>query len=172
MHNLNEHVRNLHQAAYDYVWDRWGIYLGTFRTWLIILAYSHCLLPPVYRLLTGGDATLAGTIANSVAIFALIWFFALRNHLGDEWEAQRDGRYDFINARSLRSRNAGPMARGCTSAFLIAGLFIFGADAIEVAATILTVGFANAWFYAMEVMVRDREPSRFAQGRTVAQGTA
>lgn len=155
--------QDLHQWAYDYLWDRWGLYLGTFRTLLIVLGFSDSILIPVYRLLVLGDVPLWFVILRNLISFTIIWFLFAREHLGEEWKLQHEGRFEALNKKTLETAWVYAFLR-----FLILLFFVLEVDlAAQSAAVVVTKaiagGFMFSWSYACGVLVREREPDRFAR---------
>lgn len=158
----------LHQWAYDYLWDRWGLYLGTFRTFLIVLGFSDSILLPVYRLLVLGDVPLWFVIARNLISFAIIWFFFARDHLGEEWKLQDEGRFETLNAKTLEMSWVYGLIRFLIVLFLVLEVDFATQGPHVVVAKVVAAGFMLSWTFACGVLVREREPDRFA--RTAPQG--
>lgn len=169
MRNIDLHIRSLHQAAYDYVWDRWGIYVGTFRTWLIVLAFADSILGSIFRMFALGKSNLIALVASEILTFALIWFMFARRHLGKEWNAQHENHLNALNKIALENQASGRISRIIYVVVMI--IVVSLPDTVyEIAIKTLAIGFLFSWSYGWEVMVRDRDRDRFATRRLASHG--
>lgn len=169
MRNIDLHLRSLHQTAYDFVWDRWGIYVGTFRTWLIVLAFADSILGPIYRMFALGKSNIVGLVVAEIMTFGLIWLIFARRHLGKEWAAQHRNDLKALNKVALEHQESGRLTRIIYALVMV--LIVSVPDsAYEVAFKTLAIGFLFSWSYGCEVMVRDRDPDRFATRRLATHG--
>lgn len=160
--DLSDLARALHQAAYDYLWDRFGMYVGTFRVLVLALANVDVIVNALIRVGTGADGSLLRAVVDVVLQAGLMWFFFGRHHLGEEWTQQDQGRLQPLNTQALRSQNSGPIVRIAVT-MLAPALWIWSGrtDLIGVRIAAL-IGFIM-WTYSCEVMVRERNPDRFKE---------
>ena len=169
---VHERLLGAFQAAYDYAWDRWGLYAGTYRLIWIGLAMSgpsfvHGVL--IGSLGGGAARALVHLIAAGIILVLGVAWFAFHSHLRERRE-QKAGHFKVLNARAQRDRMLAPFWLGCTAMLFWAICPALNYDdpinALErMAQGILFAGYG----YATCVMVRPRNETRFA---TLERGLA
>lgn len=154
----------LHQRAYDYAWDRWGLHVGTFRFLIVVLSFSDTLILTSLDAISG-KTPLASASVRLILTFGIIWIIWGINHLGEEWRLQAEGKYAALNASALRYHGrAGLVLRAILFAIVPMLGALFMSAEIETWRAVLkhlTNMVFMGWGYSLGVLVRDREPDRF-----------
>lgn len=156
---LNAYMRALHQAAYDYVWDRWGIYVGTFRMGILLAANVNVMAIALSRAASGDKDALIVSMLDVILQAAIVWLLFGLQHLGREWALQDKGKIEALNANALRMQSAGPFVR--LSLLMVCALAWYLMDIKHPWASVSALAFMLVWTYSREVMVRERDPDRF-----------
>lgn len=154
---------------YDYIWDRWGVYVGTIRAGLPCLVVADSLLFE-YAVKNGGTFTQSWCL--HAALWGLfLWFFPVRQHLQQDWEDQDKGRFAKINKRANEQRD------GFHFFFriFVLGLMLpytFAAIAnptLESLNYLVAQPFMIAWFYVLTTCTRERDSGRFKEHRFASE---
>lgn len=163
-------MRDLHQEAYAYIWDRFGIYVGTVRLWLVIGGWGEGILRTAWEL------TVARTIGPAVGLPVLglafgfiLWRYG-RRYLVRDWNQQDTGALNALNAQAIEERKGGLAARIAIGAFLLWVAVATTQGAGEALVKLLTGALVMSWSYSLEILVRERDPDRIARMRAAAEG--
>lgn len=160
-------LRGLHQAAYDYVWDRWGIHVGTVRAAAVFAGFSSGAIASLHKTITGAFHPIEGIVLVLV-LLAVIWWLFARKHLGEEWQAQARGDLDRLNAASLARQPYGNFLRAAMLLLLAAISLTFNRNSGYLFLDAIGLVFVVVWTYTTEILVRERDPFRFARTATDA----
>lgn len=184
---IEEANRRVFQDAYDHIWDRWGVYVGTYRACFSFLVSIDLVLTVgiVTRRMavtTPASATVMTAIFTTFTLIALAinWMVYGKAHLGREWRAQRDGDLRALNEEALVMQRIGTPIRifviVLCAAWIPVHLEILGNAGVGLAGRLAVIGagFAGAlaYTYTKEVTVRERNESRFAAPKTAHAGGA
>lgn len=160
--DADQRVIAFHQRAYDYLLDRWGIYLGTYRTAIVVLGFADGIYYGAEKFVAGGPL-IGSTLL--IAIFGIVWMMFGREHMGVEWKLQNDGDFDEMNKAALNQQGyPGTVLRSCIlliQGSLLAVLLFFSPTIVELSVRLIATFFFVNWAYSLTVLVRDREPDRF-----------
>lgn len=161
------------QAAYDYAWDRWGLYVGTYRLLLISILYVGQAIDVVVGALSNPGEYNLGIAAFFILGHTLVFFvFYASRHLLVDIPLQRIGSpaaFAQLNrtASGWQTKWATMFRIGLTL-FIAAFLFrMFGFNLGNVG---MLVGLL-CWSFGNAVMVRPRNETRLVKENLVTQGT-
>lgn len=161
----------IHQVMYDYVWDRWGIFVGTYRAaWVIASTVISILASYWSNVLTGGS--LPNFLFWSILNIVIVWHIILKRHMTREWEWQEKDKLKVLNRLAMREQ---PMlvSRVFVCVFLIGftALLSSGMDGTyDMLRQWLGMIIFMQWIWAKTVMVKERDPSRFMQRKLAYAG--
>lgn len=156
-------IRDRLQIVYDWLLDRFGIYLGTVRgvccalTWVFVgLGFF------VNGLVSGHPVAGFMSITGYLLVMILgVWRSNLKEHLVADWEDQDKGRYERINARSEMRRGwMGITIRGIV--FMAIGVgqgYVNSDEPVKLPWIALATVTALLWTWALELKVRARRES-------------
>lgn len=166
----DDRIRDLFQAAYDHAWDRWGVYLGTFRMWMAVIGCGVGIGRPTWDVLTGKPGSTIPAFLALCVTFAALWIYLGRRHMGEEWTLQHEGRYEKLNRRSLKERVGEPYFRLTTVGliWMIGAVLSNGLN--EQAMAALTAICILPWTYSRELLVRERDARRFEERKLATTG--
>jgi hypothetical protein len=152
------------QQVYDHVWDRWGMYVGTYRAAFVCAAYACDALHVFLR------EGLFFTLIYAVIIVPVLWLGFVRQHLSIENVLQGAGRFATINLMALmRQGRSGLLMR--VAFVTILGLFAWLLGGTErLVQHLLSLVFVLCWTYATGVTVRERDTARFRRARPAYAG--
>jgi hypothetical protein len=150
---IDDYVHNKVQAAYDYAWDRWGLYVGHARAVFggVFFAMPVAVIP--FR-----EHPTVLTYLMALVNFYLIYIIVFKNHLGQEVPLQRRGSLTKLNLRALSYRIM--MGRWKILALLFMVLDFYLSSPLE---WVLDTVSMFGWLYLNEVQVRERDSGRFEQ---------
>lgn len=165
-------MRDLHQEAYAYIWDRFGIYVGTVRLWLVIGGWGEGILRTAWEL------TVARTIGPAVGLPVLglafgfiLWRYG-RRYLVRDWNQQDTGALNALNAQAIEERKGGLAARILIGALLLWLAYATAHGPAELLVKLLAGMMVMSWSYSLEILVRERDPDRFAEAKPATRGAA
>ena len=165
----DEAVIALHQAIYNYLWDRWGVFVGTYRTWMIVFAFIDSIIIDVIDAFDPKRG-LVVAIPGLLFTFALIWIGFARIHLGKEAKLQAEGKFDELNRSAMNYQGRVGLIWRVVLLMILVGIMQFFERTLAMTLMrYLSIFFFVMWCYSCAVMVRDREPDRFL--KAVPQGT-
>lgn len=165
----DEAVLRVHQSIYNYLWDRWGLYVGTYRTVMIVLGFIDSIILDVIDAFDPKRG-LVFAIPGLLFTFILIWLFFGRIHMGKEWKLQHEGKFNALNLTAMSSQGlAGLYLRFFFIALLVGVTLLIERSTFGLLLRYAGIFFFIMWSYSCGVMVRDREPDRFL--KAVPQGT-
>lgn len=151
----------LHQAIYNYLWDRWGVLVGTYRMWMIVFGFIDSIIIDVMDALDPKRG-LVVAIPGLLFTFALLWIGFGRIHLGKETKLQTEGKFDALNRTAMNYHGpTGLILRVVLMSILLGIMMFFERTIAMTLLRYLGIFFFVMWLYSCGVMVRDREPDRF-----------
>lgn len=169
---LDLRVENAVQAAYNYVWDRWGIMLGTVRWLPLWLGFLAVVVLPSGSsdpapIQVEAAPVLWGVMAVVLILgVACILFVSLVDAIGLNI-LQREGFYLTINAEAQRYDQSWRFRQlGFAMIVIAVGLLFFGNWI-----TCLCIMVGNLQAYTMPLKVRERDEERFKQHDLAMQGS-
>ena len=155
-----------HQVIYDYLWDRWGLRVGTFRSGFIVLFW--CVEGIRHFRSEGFNlGALLSYALLSVLVMWMYWFFFFKAHAGEN-QLQSNGSFDTLNRAAMEWQGTtGFRRRLFICGFMTIVAYLFGTvwDPL-VWVQILTF---TCWAYARAVLVRDRDAGRFEERKLAWQ---
>jgi hypothetical protein len=125
IHKLDNRLQQAAQDAYTYAWDRWGIYIGTVRLFLITVAIVlfQMRLPydsPLAAMGIPTKPTLPG-IFGLVTVWSVLFYFP---HGYVQRLMQREARWPDLFALSETFRTFGPLIRLAATVGFFTGIEI------------------------------------------------
>lgn len=161
--DLDQKLTSVLQSGYDYVRDRWDVYLATYRAFLGSLVVLYGIVIPVLISSNSPAVKLAVISVMSIAFY----YVAIRRHVEVEWDLQYDGHDNVINAHGLREQEHA-LSRYLSTLFVIVinvG-FVSPSPAYVITNVIASVCFV-AYLWSRCVLIRERDMDRFSQGDLV-----
>lgn len=154
MKRIDDVIRGWHQRAYDALWDRLGLRVGTYRAIVAALIF----LP--WPLAAWANPYATGAMVAAWSAFAFLsWLLFCEGHLRKERRIQEDGMLDHLNLLALIRSRQGPRVRGLLGAAIPIVVGICLADGTRAGATAALAAILLglwAWHHSREVLVRRR----------------
>ena len=162
-------MRNFFQQLYDYLWDRYGLLIGYYRLAMIAMSGVTILFDKIISIHGKPvPVVLAGVGITFFIQSLVIWWFYYRDHMAEN-ELQIRGKFNALNALALKAQEDGHITRIVT--LFIAVFFIWLIGLILDWSVWVSFAFFFLWSYTREVMVRERDSSRFESRQVSLQGT-
>jgi hypothetical protein len=160
---LDQTMLGLFQRAYDYVWDRWGVLVGTFRASLPGFAFMIDVTGTY--IITGMDfGALVATVVYVMILIPLLWFLYIRDHLNHDNPLQIEGLYFILNATAFfYQERPGRVMRSVMCIAFIGITLMFSATALMMLQRACSSFVLLLWCWSLGVMVRDRDTERFQE---------
>ncbi len=148
------------QIAYDYVLDRWGVLVGTFRAG----AVCACFAVPLLQQFFSADHPLGRLMVLGVwagVFIPLIGVSLVRPHLEKDNKLQEARRFVPLNGSALLHQEAEGFFLRLMVFVLVCLIHVLLSkpDFTDIGSTALLM----VWLWSRAVMVRDRDEARFCK---------
>lgn len=132
------------QWGYDYLWDRWGIYVGQVMQFLVVLIFGlHIIF-------------VGSSILEAILIIILVAILEPRNIV------QKNGMFEVINTYALSTREDRKMRA-------IVSILWFCFELLTGWSGFITAVLWISYGYLFCVLLRNRDESRFKQHKLAYQ---
>lgn len=164
LRSIDKNLMFIHQVVYNYLLDRWGIYVGTYRASFVMIGLVIERLADYWRF--GGQSmeNFASWTTHTVILLLLYWMLFLSRHLKNEWVWQEKNKLDRLNRFAMQDQDIF-VGRWLAFFLVVALMLSFGGNrdgVMNLTVFIHTMIFLQ-WLWAKTVMVRERDSSRFEQ---------
>ncbi|RYD68573.1 MAG: hypothetical protein EOP83_00570 [Verrucomicrobiaceae bacterium] len=157
---LDRYLVQRTQTVYDYLLDRFGMYVGTFRAGIFLTAMAEGV---IYDLFVTKDGVMTMPwVITQVVWVSIVYFLTLRPHLGEEWLDQDKGKYERLNLKALSHQGTGGLVMRGMIVTVFSILLALTASEVSLN-SLFNMAMMVFWSYSLAACVRDRDESRFRQ---------